>query len=78
MLGFFKRQKNENGKYKKPYYSFRNVKSDRVLDLCQEGEHQGSLVIWDGYAGDNQQFTIKQKGPNYFFKCKKNNQYLTV
>lgn len=78
MFGLFKRNKNENGKFSKPYYSFRNVKSGRVIDLCQEGEHQGTLIIWDGYGGENQQFTVKQKGPNYLLKCRKTKQFLTV
>lgn len=37
MFTFFQRTKDENGKYKKPYYSFRNVKSDKVLDVAQDG-----------------------------------------
>lgn len=36
------------------------------------------MVIWDENKGDNQRFTIKQKGPDYFFKCKKGTLYLTV
>lgn len=78
MFSFFNRTKNENGKYKKPYYSFRSVKADKVIDLCQEGEHQGSLIIWDGYAADNQSFTVAQCGPDVYIKCKKDGKYLTV
>ena len=78
MFGLFKRTKNENGRYKKPYYSFRSVSGGRVLDVAQDGEHQGTTILWDGYGGENQSFTIKQKGPHYVLKCKKNKQFLTV
>ena len=37
MFTFFKRVKDEDGKYKKPYYSFRNVSSGKVLDIAQDG-----------------------------------------
>ena len=77
MFSFFKRDKQEN-KFTKPYYSFRSVLADRVLDICQDGENQGSLIIWEGYGGDNQQFTIKQKGDDFYIKCRKDRQYLTV
>ena len=77
MFSFFKRDKQEN-KFKKPYYSFRSVNADRVLDICQEGENQGNLIIWDGYGGDNQKFTVKQKNQDFYIKCKKDGQYLTV
>ena len=60
VFGLFKRQKNPNGKYKKPYYSIRSVLSGKVLDVAQDGPHQGSTIIWEGYGGDNQQFTLVQ------------------
>lgn len=77
MFGFFKTKK-ENGKYQKPYYSLRSVKADKVIDLCQDGENQGSLIIWEGYGAENQSFNIIQSGPEVFIKCKQNKQYLTV
>ncbi len=36
------------------------------------------LVIWDHHGGDTQMFTIKQKGPDFYIKCKKSKLYLTV
>lgn len=74
----FSRQKNTNGKYKKPYYSIVSRKAGRVIDLAQDGPHVGSLIIWDGYNGDNQAFTVIQNGPDYLIKCRKNKGYLTV
>lgn len=74
----FHRTKNQNGKYKKPYYSLRNVHSGRVADLAQDGPSAGSLILWDGYGGENQQFTFIQDGPDYFIKNRKSHRYLTV
>lgn len=75
----FRRTKNANGKFKKPYYSIQSVHAEgKVLDVAQDGDHKGSLILWDGYGGQNQQFTIKQKGPFYYLKSKKDNRYLTV
>jgi hypothetical protein len=42
----FKRQKNQNGKYKKMYYSIRSVHSGKVLDVAQDGPHKGSTILW--------------------------------
>jgi hypothetical protein len=78
VFGLFHRQKNDNGKYKKPYYSLVSVKAGKVLDIAQDGEHKGKSIIWDGYAGDNQSFTLAQEGPVYYIKCKQGGLYLTV
>ena len=78
MWDFFKRTDNENGKYRKPYYSLTSVKAERVLDVAQDGDNQGTTILWDGYGGENQMFTLKQKGPDYYLKCKKDTLYLTV
>ena len=79
ILDKFKRSKNQNGKFQKPYYAIQSAKAEgKVLDVCQDGQHPGTLVIWEGHGGENQQFTIKQKGPDYYLKCKKSRQYLTV
>ena len=77
MFGFFQRQQEED-KFKKPYYSFRSVKADRVLDLAQDGDNQGSLIIWDGHGGENQMFTLKKKGDGFRIRCKQSGRYLTV
>lgn len=60
------------------YYSFRSVHSGRVLDIAQDGPFKGSPILWDGYGGANQSFTLVQEGGNWLIKCKQNNQYLTV
>lgn len=76
--GLFNRTQNENGKYRKPYYSIRSVHADRVIDVAQDGPNAGTTILWEGYAGENQQFTLSQEGPDWYIKCKKNGQYLTV
>jgi len=78
MFSFFNRTKNANGKYTKQYYSIVSKSAGRVIDVAQDGPHQGTTIIWDGYNGENQNFTIVQQGPDYFIKCKKNKGYLTV
>lgn len=81
MQGFkdmFHKTKNVDGKFKRAYYSLRNVHADRVLDVANDGPHAGTTIIWDGYAGDNQCFTLIQEGPDWYIKCKKNGQFLTV
>lgn len=33
MFNFFNKNQVEGGKYKRPYYSIRNVNADKVLDI---------------------------------------------
>ena len=52
MFGIFKRHKKEKGeKFQKPYYSFRSVKAGKVIDVAQDGDSKGALIIWEGYGG---------------------------
>ena len=78
VFGLFKKQKNNNGKYTKMYYSFRSVHSGKVLDVAQDGPFKGTTIIWEGYGGANQTFTLVQENANWLIKCKQNNNYLTV
>lgn len=57
---FKKKQKNQSGKYTKLYYSLRSVHSGKVMDVAQDGPFKGSTILWEGYAGDNQSFTLVQ------------------
>jgi hypothetical protein len=80
MLSCFSKKKeapqvNNNTKFKKPCYCFKSAASGKVLDMSQADEQ---LVIWDRNGNDNQMFSIKQKGPDFYIKCKKNKLYLTV
>lgn len=78
ITNLFHRTKNANGKYKKPYYSIVSKKAGKVIDVAQDGPHKGSLILWDGYNGDNQAFTIIQQGPDYLIKCRQTKGFLTV
>ena len=79
MFGFLDREKQETGKYKKPYYSLLSVHCDKVLDVAGGGDHQGSLIIWKSNKGDNQSFTFVPCGVGeYNIKCKADGAYLTV
>lgn len=80
MLSCFSRKKNinVNGKFKKPYYMIKSVASGRVLEVNADPSKQNELVIWDVRNGDGQKFNVRQKGPDYLFKCKRNKLYLTV
>lgn len=78
MFNIFNKTKNADGKYKRPYYSIRSVHANKVIDIAQDGPHQGSAIIWEGWAGDNQCFTIIQDGPDWYIRCKQENLYLTV
>ena len=53
-------------------------KAGRVIDVAQDGPRKGSLIIWDGYNGDNQAFGVVQDGADYFLKCRQNKAFLTV
>ena len=80
MFGCFGKKKklNVNGKFKKPYYMIKSVNSDKMLQINQDSSKQNELVVWEERNSDAQKFTIKQKGPDYLFKCKKSKLYLTV
>lgn len=53
-------------------------KAERVIDIAQDGPSKGTAIIWDGFNGDNQAFTIVQKNGDYFIKCRQYGAYLTV
>ena len=79
-MDMFRRINKPNCRVRKPYHAFCSVKAGRVMDLCQDGDKssKGFLIIWDGYSSDNQSFTISPCGPDFYIKCRKNKQYLTV
>lgn len=65
-------------RYKKPYYSITSKKAEKVMDICQQGELIGHLIIWTGEAKPNQCFTILQDGPYSYLRDQKTKRYLTV
>jgi hypothetical protein len=64
--------------FQKTEYALRSVHARRVLDICQDGENKGFGIIYDSYGGDNQIFSPEAAGQEFYLRCKKNNQYLTV
>ena len=78
MINFFNKTKNADGKYKRPYYSLRSVHADKVLDIAQDGPYIGTAILWKGWGGDNQCFTIIQDGPDWYIKSKQTGNFLTV
>lgn len=45
------------------YFTIASKSSGRVLDLCQEGENKGKLIIYDSWGAQNQQFAIVHVSP---------------
>jgi hypothetical protein len=78
MLGNLFGRKNKGGKLTKPYYSIVSVKAGRVIDIAQSGNHRGTAIIYDGYNGDNQAFSIVPNGAAVNIKCRQGKGYLTV
>lgn len=72
MFNIFNKTKDQGGqKYTRPAYSLRNVHSEKVLDIKQDGENQGTAVIWKGWGGDNQVFSFIPQGDKYLIRSKK-------
>lgn len=67
-----------NARFKKPHYCIKSCDSGKVMCISPDLGSQNQVVIWDQNKQDNQRFTLKQKGPDYFLKCKKDKLYLTV
>jgi hypothetical protein len=40
------------------YFTIASKSSGRVLDLCQDGDNKGKLIIYDSWGAQNQQFGI--------------------
>lgn len=76
--GAKKKNIHVNSKFKKPHYCIKSCKSGKVIGISTEPGSQNQIVIWDENKADNQRFIVKQKGPDYFFKCKKDKLYITV
>ena len=44
------------------FYSIKSKHAGRVLDVCQDADTKGMLIIYDNYSGPNQLFNLKQSG----------------
>jgi hypothetical protein len=45
------------------YFTIESKSSGRVLDLCQDGDNKGRLIIYDRWGAPNQQFGIVHVSP---------------
>jgi hypothetical protein len=45
------------------YFKICSKSSGRVLDLCQDGDNKGKLIIYDDWDGQHQQFGIVHVSP---------------
>ena len=41
------------------YYTIKSKHSGRVLDICQDTDKKGQLIIYDGCGTDNQIFSLR-------------------
>lgn len=67
----FNKTQNATGKFTKRWYSIRSVHADKVLDIAQSGPLKDNLMIYKGWAGDNQCWKVVQEGDYYVLVCKK-------
>jgi hypothetical protein len=52
---------------------------DRVLDVCQDKDAYGTLIIYNDYNQLNQRFDILKAGDSiYYLVNKKSGKYLTI
>jgi hypothetical protein len=58
--------------------SIKSKHSGRVLDVCQDIDRKGMLIIYDDYKGPNQLFISKFNGKEVEFICKQSGKSLTV
>ena len=43
-------------------YVFKSKHAGRVLDVCQDTDKKGLLILYDAYGGANQSFILKESG----------------
>ena len=43
-------------------YVFKSKHAGRVLDVCQDPDKKGLLILYDAYGGANQSFILKESG----------------
>jgi hypothetical protein len=61
-----------------PTYSIKSKHSGRTLDVCQDADQRGMLIIYDYHGGQNQQFFLKPNGVEIELVSKQSGKSLTV
>jgi hypothetical protein len=44
------------------FYTIKSKHAGRSLDVCQDSDKKGMLIIYDHYGGPNQLFNLKPNG----------------
>jgi hypothetical protein len=44
------------------YYAIKSKHAGKAMDVCQDVDKKGMLIIYDFYGGPNQLFMFKQNG----------------
>lgn len=44
------------------FYKLKSKHAGRVLDVCQDVDKKGMLIIYDDYGGPNQLFNLRPNG----------------
>lgn len=59
-------------------YTIKSKHAGRVMDVCQDVDRKGMLIIYDGYGGVNQQFVIRPNGVEVELLSKQTGKILTI
>lgn len=60
------------------FYTIKSKHAGRVLDVCQDTETKGMLIIYDNFSGPNQLFNLKPSGVEVQIVSKQSGKSLTV
>ena len=51
---------------------------NKVMDVCQDADAKGMLIIYHDYKQENQRFNIYMANSTIYIVSKKTNKFLTV
>jgi hypothetical protein len=60
------------------FYSIKSKNGGRALDVCQDADKKGMLIIYDFYGGPNQLFMLKPNGNAVELVSKQSGKSLTI
>jgi hypothetical protein len=58
--------------------AIKSKSANKVLDVCQDNDAKGMLIIYNDYKQDNQRFDIYMSNTTIYIVSKKTNKFLTV
>lgn len=59
-------------------YAIKSKHSGKAMDICQDTDKRGTLIIYDFYGGDNQIFMLKPNGVEVEIVSKQTGKSLSV